>query len=84
MVLLRAFCFTSAYLINSQIYCVSPTKQVLSCWGEIILTKGNLFVKTMGIRKFSRLKCQVDKHITLNPICIPWLVQTLRQLSFPK
>lgn len=80
MVLLWAFCFTCAYLINPQIHCVSPTRQVLWCWAEIILTKGKLFVKTMGIRKFSRLKCQVDKHITVNRICIPCLVQ----LSFPK
>lgn len=56
MVLLWAFCFTCAYLINPQIYCVSPTKQVLWCRAEIILTKGNLFVKTMGIRKVFKIK----------------------------
>lgn len=82
MVLLWAFCFTSAYLISFQIDCVPQTKQVLSCWGEIMLARENGFVKTIG--KFSRWNCQVDKHITLNPICIPRQVQTLGQLSCKK
>lgn len=84
MLLVWAFCFTYIYLIDFGIHCMSQTMQVLSCLGEIILTKENRFVKTMRIRKFSRLKCQGDKHITLNPICILQLVQTLRRLSFKK